>query len=400
MSDLRVSVPSPSENQMKIYSEFLKIRKEKPTEKITVVEICKSVGINRSTFYRSFYDVYDLEEKIEDYCAGSVARYFCGSLDFSRFSNCDGNKSFEKILLAFDDRVVIEALRVLNGSQRLYEKVLMCLLEEATFLKSERKKSELLKTAFCFVVTGALYSYRENSYCKKFEISEVMLISFTAFKAFYDKIMNEEEFDPLPISENENRPVKAKKERLNVKKTKRSLKRAFLELALKKGGSRIGVSELCEKAEISNSTFYLHFNGIDDYVKSLSDEMIENFYGIAKTVYSQMGEDKLKIRDLILYVEKAKSIFCALNKSKKGEEFYKYPQIFIDSFFDFIDKDYCSSFDSKTAFSFVCYCTWGMLFEPLYDHDLSTGYIFNMAYFVFINLFEQKAALKEIKEKQ
>ena len=152
LNDLRVSVPSPSESQMKIYSEFLKLRKEKPTEKITIVEICKGVGINRSTFYRSFYDVYDLEEKIEDYCAGSVARYFCGSLDLSRFSICDGNKSFEKILLAFDDRVVIEALRVLNGSQRLYEKVLMCLLEEATFLKSEKKNSELLKTAFCFVV--------------------------------------------------------------------------------------------------------------------------------------------------------------------------------------------------------------------------------------------------------
>ena len=227
-----------------------------------------------------------------------------------------------------------------------------------------------------------------------------MLISFTAFKAFYDKIMNEEEFDPLPISENENRPIKVKEERLNVKKTKRSLKRAFLELALKKGGSRIGVSELCEKAEISNSTFYLHFNGIDDYVKSIADEMIENFYGIAKSVYSQMGEDRLKIRNLILYVEKAKSIFCALNKSKKGEEIYKYPQIFIDSFFDFIDKDYCCSFDSKTAFSFVCYCTWGMLFEPLYDHDLSTGYIFKMAYFAFINLFKRKTALKEIKEKQ
>ena len=54
----------------------------------------------------------------------------------------------------------------------------------------------------------------------------------------------------------------------------------------------------------------------------------------------------------------------------------------------------------KTAFSFVCYCTWGMLFEPLYDHDLSTGYIFKMAYFVFINFFRQKATLTEIKEKQ
>lgn len=72
MSQNTVFVPSLSNTQVKLYSKFIEFRKEKSTEKITVVELCKEAHVNRSTFYRSYYDIFDLEEKVEDYCVSSV----------------------------------------------------------------------------------------------------------------------------------------------------------------------------------------------------------------------------------------------------------------------------------------------------------------------------------------
>ena len=39
---------------------------EKQVDEITVTEICKKANCNRSTFYSSYLDIYDLVEKIRD----------------------------------------------------------------------------------------------------------------------------------------------------------------------------------------------------------------------------------------------------------------------------------------------------------------------------------------------
>lgn len=39
--------------------------KRKPVSRITVREICEETGINRSTFYAHFQDIYDVVEKVE-----------------------------------------------------------------------------------------------------------------------------------------------------------------------------------------------------------------------------------------------------------------------------------------------------------------------------------------------
>ena len=56
---------------------------------------------------------------------------------------------------------------------------------------------------------------------------------------------------------------------LREKKTKRSINNAFLELRTRKALEKITVKELCEKAEISKATFYLHYRDIYDLSESL-----------------------------------------------------------------------------------------------------------------------------------
>lgn len=59
--DYRVRV-----TKMIVRKEFTALLKEKPIQSITVRELCERTGINRSTFYNHYRDVYELLEELEN----------------------------------------------------------------------------------------------------------------------------------------------------------------------------------------------------------------------------------------------------------------------------------------------------------------------------------------------
>ena len=63
---------------------------------------------------------------------------------------------------------------------------------------------------------------------------------------------------------------------LREKKTKRSIKNAFIKLRSTKPLERITIKELVESAEISKATFYLHYRDIYDLSDSLQKELIQD----------------------------------------------------------------------------------------------------------------------------
>lgn len=63
---------------------------------------------------------------------------------------------------------------------------------------------------------------------------------------------------------------------LRQKKTKRSIKNAFLELRMRKPLERITIKELTEQAEVSKATFYLHYKDIYDLSHCMEDEVIQD----------------------------------------------------------------------------------------------------------------------------
>ena len=58
--------------------------KKKAVNKITVSEICQQAGINRSTFYAHYLDVYDVVEKVERTMAEQLTRSFLNKLEEGR----------------------------------------------------------------------------------------------------------------------------------------------------------------------------------------------------------------------------------------------------------------------------------------------------------------------------
>lgn len=61
---------------------------------------------------------------------------------------------------------------------------------------------------------------------------------------------------------------------LRVRKTRKAIDEAFMELLQKKPLDKITVRELCEKAKVSKGTFYLHYKEIYD----LYDRKVEKVY--------------------------------------------------------------------------------------------------------------------------
>jgi len=53
------------ESQDKIEKTFLQLIQKKNIEAISVSDICKMTGLNRSTFYANYIDIYDLVEKVK-----------------------------------------------------------------------------------------------------------------------------------------------------------------------------------------------------------------------------------------------------------------------------------------------------------------------------------------------
>ncbi len=66
---------------------------------------------------------------------------------------------------------------------------------------------------------------------------------------------------------------------LRERKTRASVKRAFLALRAEKGLERITVRELVERAEIGKATFYLHYRSVYDLAESLQREAIDEIVG-------------------------------------------------------------------------------------------------------------------------
>ncbi len=58
--------------------------------------------------------------------------------------------------------------------------------------------------------------------------------------------------------------------------TKTMFRETLFELLKTTPINRISVKELCEKADLNRSTFYLHYDTIDDFIREFEEEMVDS----------------------------------------------------------------------------------------------------------------------------
>lgn len=75
------------ESVKKIEKAFLEFLQTKELSQIKVSDICKVAGINRSTFYANFADVYELADEIKIHLIEEVGRLYKQEVENKYFSN-------------------------------------------------------------------------------------------------------------------------------------------------------------------------------------------------------------------------------------------------------------------------------------------------------------------------
>ncbi len=71
----------------KIETVFIELLEKKELNEITVSEICKMTGLNRSTFYANYVDIYDLADKIRSNLTSQVELLYKDEMIHSYNSN-------------------------------------------------------------------------------------------------------------------------------------------------------------------------------------------------------------------------------------------------------------------------------------------------------------------------
>ncbi len=91
-----------------------------------------------------------------------------------------------------------------------------------------------------------------------------------------------------------------------IKRTRNAVFNAMLDLMVEKDASKITVLELCKRADINKSTFYLHYKSMDDCLQSCFQTIMDGVIDISKRIkYEDIRQDPTRaIRVLLDEVEK------------------------------------------------------------------------------------------------
>ena len=84
------------ESVTKIEHVFVSLLQTKELSQITVSDICKKAGLNRTTFYANFLDIYDLADKIKEHIEDEVKQLYQEEYE-TRFNSNDYLKLFRHI---------------------------------------------------------------------------------------------------------------------------------------------------------------------------------------------------------------------------------------------------------------------------------------------------------------
>lgn len=100
------------ESIQKIERAFVELLQTRELKEITVSDICKITGLNRSTFYANFLDIYDVADKLRDKLESDFSSMFNDEIDREQdgalrmFTHIKENQVFYKTYfkLGYDER--------------------------------------------------------------------------------------------------------------------------------------------------------------------------------------------------------------------------------------------------------------------------------------------------------
>ncbi|MCH5314525.1 MAG: TetR/AcrR family transcriptional regulator [Eubacterium sp.] len=92
-----------------------------------------------------------------------------------------------------------------------------------------------------------------------------------------------------------------------IKRTRTAIFNAVLELMVEKDAGKITVLELCKRADINKSTFYLHYSSIDDCLQACFKTIMDGVIDLSKHLnyYETMRNPKPVVDAILNEIEKS-----------------------------------------------------------------------------------------------
>lgn len=106
---------------------------------------------------------------------------------------------------------------------------------------------------------------------------------------------------------------------LRVKRTRKLLNLAFLELLEEKSFDKISVNALTTQAGINRVTFYLHYQNMEDFIEKFIDELfisIEKIFNKQKNETSSLQLEIEIMEEFLTYIASEYKVFRSLLVSK------------------------------------------------------------------------------------
>ena len=151
--DLRIE-----KTERSIVRAFLKLRAEKPLEKIRVKELCEKAEINKSTFYAHYRDIFDLSEQLEE----RVVRSYL-DIPHPDYILYDVAGFVRELFQA--GRTCEEMVDILFSGSRsgiFVEKIAAGIREMVLEKYPDRREDPVFLTALTYRIYGGYYAFQEN----------------------------------------------------------------------------------------------------------------------------------------------------------------------------------------------------------------------------------------------
>ena len=157
---------------------------------------------------------------------------------------------------------------------------------------------------------------------------------------------------------------------LRVKKTRKSIVDAFIELRQIKPLEKITVKELASKAMINKATFYLHYQDIYDLEDSLESKLISS-------VLSSISDKNLYVDnpfqfelELMNAIKKEGPIFEILTSGNRSAHFVMQLEKELKNYISQNDPSFSSDVKRNIMVSFIVYGAYYTYTNNKYDKDI------------------------------
>ncbi len=138
-----------------IHRAFLELRSTSLSERVKVIDICDRAGINKSTFYKHYTDVYELNEELKTFYFDSF---------WNNFAEKDCMLSDpQKFIVNLPGAVDSIGNDVLNTLFRDREDDLFCMLESKLLAHYIMREDSLeMKVKKTFIICGIIHTLKEQ----------------------------------------------------------------------------------------------------------------------------------------------------------------------------------------------------------------------------------------------